>query len=146
MKPMSQDQTNCLLCNNHTETNHHFWRCPTLLPIIQDVFTHLATVAHDLISRDADKLSLCITDSIKYSNTFRWLHTNQPPSEEALLLIRSYVSHDLFHIFKTHFNTQKRAHTALMAFLHTSMIQVKSKFGNTFLLYGTMWNYQRATV
>lgn len=33
----------------------------------------------------------------------------------------------LFHIFKTHFNTQKRAHTALMAFLHiydSSQIQI----------------------
>ncbi|PKK67335.1 hypothetical protein RhiirC2_783635 [Rhizophagus irregularis] len=104
------------------ETNHHLWRCHNILPHIphiREVFKYLAVEAENIIRKDADKLSLCISDSIKYSNTFNYIHRD---SDEDILHIRSYVTHDLSHIFKSHFNTQKSAHKAIMAFLHVSLL------------------------
>ncbi|EXX71702.1 hypothetical protein RirG_076130 [Rhizophagus irregularis DAOM 197198w] len=68
-----KDNINCMLCHNNSETNDHdLWKCPSLLPHIRSAFQELAILAQDILHKDADKLNLCITDTIKYSNVFCW--------------------------------------------------------------------------
>ncbi|PKY59899.1 hypothetical protein RhiirA4_483032 [Rhizophagus irregularis] len=91
------------------ETNHHIWRCPVILPRLRAAFLQLAIEADKIIRRDADKLSSCITDSIAYADTFSWAYKDLPPSNEAILLIRSYITHSLFGMFRVHFSTNSGA-------------------------------------
>ncbi|CAB5197636.1 unnamed protein product [Rhizophagus irregularis] len=84
-----------------TEINEHIWKCCELLPHIRDTFRNLATIAQGILNKEADKLNLCITDTIKYSNIFRWsINDNTPITDNALLLLRSYVSEDLYLSFQ----------------------------------------------
>ncbi|PKY52718.1 hypothetical protein RhiirA4_470530 [Rhizophagus irregularis] len=103
-EPTSNKHTKDVSWKIKTSTN----TLPTL-DILNRNYPNLIQVAGKILRENADKLSLCITDSLKYSNTFQWIYKDLPPSEDAILLIRSYVTQDLYHIFKVHFNTQKEA-------------------------------------
>ncbi|GBC36759.2 uncharacterized protein OCT59_002998 [Rhizophagus irregularis] len=92
------------------------------------------------------KFSLCITDSLKYSNTFQWIYKDLPPSEDAILLIRSYVTQDLYHIFKVHFNTQKEANRALMAFLQLSLQLIKLNVWKKRSVIWKQWKLSQGTI
>ncbi|PKY59552.1 hypothetical protein RhiirA4_482374 [Rhizophagus irregularis] len=91
------NDTRCLLCKCSTETNEHIWKCPELLPHIRLCFRELAENAQIILHKYADKLNLCITDSVKYLNTFRWaFRTNEELTDNAILLLRLYISEDLY--------------------------------------------------
>lgn len=123
-----KDQTNCLLCDNAIETNEHLWRCASLLPHIRTSFQELADCAQEILRKDADKLNLYITDSIKYSNTFRWsLRSEETITDNAILLLRSYVSEDLYRSFRTHFNTYVATVKSSLKFMDLSGRLIKQK-------------------
>uniref|UniRef100_U9UUL7 Uncharacterized protein n=1 Tax=Rhizophagus irregularis (strain DAOM 181602 / DAOM 197198 / MUCL 43194) TaxID=747089 RepID=U9UUL7_RHIID len=103
--------------NNHeaaTKTNDHIWSYPLLANDIRAGFKHLGNSLIAILTKNADKLSLCISDSVKYSKTFRWAYIH--PS--AVLLLRSYVTNDLYHIFRMHINKIKHIERLLLPFLH----------------------------
>ncbi|EXX64464.1 hypothetical protein RirG_142450 [Rhizophagus irregularis DAOM 197198w] len=121
-----KDDTKCMLCNSAEESNDHIWKCPTLLPHIRSTFRLLADQAQTFLQKYADKLNLCITDSIKYSNTFCWSFYNDAPiTDNATLLLRSYVSEDLFRTFRTHFLTQGATIKAILKFMETARCLIK---------------------
>ncbi|PKY57390.1 hypothetical protein RhiirA4_478427 [Rhizophagus irregularis] len=80
----------------------------------------------ELLNEHADKHSLLINDSIKYSKTFRWAFRNEDLHPAALLLLKSYVSHDLVGIFRAHFNSIKTVKRFILPFLHTCSITFKT--------------------
>lgn len=53
-----------------------------------DAFLHLASILQAILQREADKLSICVPDTIKYSKTFKWAFKQQPITIEAILLMR----------------------------------------------------------
>ncbi|PKY17509.1 hypothetical protein RhiirB3_430153 [Rhizophagus irregularis] len=99
-----KDENNCLFCNDTPETNHHIWTCPVTYTIIQECFVILGDRLIEIIKRKADKLSLVVSDSIKYSKTFRWSYRKEPIHPVALLLLKSYITNDMVGIFRSHFN------------------------------------------
>lgn len=112
------DCTKWLLCDNETEISNHFWRCPVLYSTTKDAFLHLAWILQATLQREADKLSICVPDTIKHSKTFKWAFEQQPITMEAILLMRLYVTHDLFSIFTAHFNTHKSISSILLPLLN----------------------------
>lgn len=108
-----------LLCDNETETNNHFGnvQCSTQLLKTRS-FTSLAWILQATLQREADKLSICVPDTIKHSKTFKWAFEQQPIKMEAILLMRLYVTHDLFSIFTAHFNTHKSISSILLPSLN----------------------------
>ncbi|RGB33902.1 hypothetical protein C1646_761191 [Rhizophagus diaphanus] len=64
----------CFFCKEAPETNSHIWVCPTLYPTIQTMFRHLGSQLMTNLTEHAEKHSLTIMDSIKYSKTFRWAY------------------------------------------------------------------------
>ncbi|PKC66601.1 hypothetical protein RhiirA1_459506 [Rhizophagus irregularis] len=84
-------------------------KCSTLsLPMLDILNRNFPKLLNDLtlcllcksniLQESADKSSLCITDSVKYSPTFRWAFHNESIHQSVLLLLRSYVT-DLYDIF-----------------------------------------------
>ncbi|CAB4409384.1 unnamed protein product [Rhizophagus irregularis] len=67
-----KDRMNCLLCDTVNESNIHLWECPQLYDKIRNCFIVMGDKLIDLLKIHADRLSLVIVDSIKYSKTFRW--------------------------------------------------------------------------
>lgn len=69
---------------------------------------------------------MSISDTIKYSSTFLWaLRKDRIPSEippDALLLVRSYMTADLYHIFRSHIDKQKSILSHLFEFLHICLM------------------------
>jgi hypothetical protein len=122
-----KNDTKCMLCNSEEESNDHLWKCPSLLRHIRSTFQLLAEHAQNILHKYADKLNLCITDSIKYSNTFRWsFGINEPMTDYAILLLRSYVSEDLFRTFRVHFNSQGATIKAILKFMEIAVRLIKS--------------------
>ncbi|PKC03923.1 hypothetical protein RhiirA5_423012 [Rhizophagus irregularis] len=79
-------------------------------------------------------------------STFLLLLEDLPPSEDAILLIRSYVTQDLYHIFKVHFNTQKEANRALMAFLQLSLQLIKLNVWKKRSVIWKQWKLSQGTI
>ncbi|CAB5212412.1 unnamed protein product [Rhizophagus irregularis] len=125
---ITDKDTNCLLCNNTLEMQTHLWTCPVLLPHIRETFKELAIIAQGILQKNADKLNLCITDSIKYSYTFRWsLRDNETITDNAILLLRSYITEDLYRSFRTHFNTHKSTIKFLLEFVDVACRLIKGR-------------------
>ncbi|PKC59796.1 hypothetical protein RhiirA1_468931 [Rhizophagus irregularis] len=61
---------------------------------------NLAKIAKEILIKHMDKLSLYITDSIEYSSIFKWMFKDLSISVEALLLLHSYISEDLYQSFR----------------------------------------------
>ncbi|PKY50670.1 hypothetical protein RhiirA4_467264 [Rhizophagus irregularis] len=120
------DILNCFLCNNVPESNEHLWNCVNLRDEIKNCFLTLGQQLMDLLNAHADKHSLLINDSIKYSKTFRWAFRNEDLHPAALLLLKSYVSQDLVGIFRAHFNSIKTIIRFLLPFFYTCSITFKS--------------------
>lgn len=121
-----KDTTNCLFCHDTPETNNHLWTCPDTRSLIVDCFITLGNILIDLLRNHADKLSLVISDSVKFSPTFRWAYRNEEIHPVALLLLKSYITNDLVGIFRSHFNTSKTILRLLLPFMHTCSISFKS--------------------
>lgn len=126
-----QGCTLCLLCNAMEDSNAHFWSCPALSYDISSVFTHLSQHLFDLLTRYGDKLTFSIQDSINYSNTFSWVlrdkSLNLSPTlpTTSLLLLRSYISSDLYYIFRIHFRYQRTLMTHLLTFMDYASTLIK---------------------
>ncbi|PKY61502.1 hypothetical protein RhiirA4_522559 [Rhizophagus irregularis] len=61
-----------------------------------------ATFGNDLITlitKHADKHSLLVSDSIKYSKTFRWAYRDEEIHPVALLLLKSFITNDMIFYF-----------------------------------------------
>lgn len=116
-------QTNCLLCNSVPDSNQHLWNCPELYEPIKNVFTNLASQLISLLNQHADKLTLCIPDSVKFSPTFHWAHRNP----NAILLLRSYVTNDLYKIFSFHITRQQQIFNVIFPFLQECSQSFKKK-------------------
>ncbi|CAB4476810.1 unnamed protein product [Rhizophagus irregularis] len=56
---------------------------------------------------------------------------HQPITIEAILLMRSYVTQDLFNIFQAHFNTYKNISNILLPFLQITLVEIKTKVWKT---------------
>lgn len=137
------NETTCLLCRTTIETNEHIWKCDALMPYIRTCFISLSQIAQDILNKDADKLNLCITDSIKYSSTFCWaFNTDLPMSDDALLLLRSYVTEDLYKSFWIHFNHHKSAAKAVLKFMALSTDRIKSHVWNVRFQAWKQWKRQ----
>ncbi|PKY49035.1 hypothetical protein RhiirA4_422638 [Rhizophagus irregularis] len=138
------DDTNCLLCNDALETNAHLWHCPALLPHIRSTFQELAEQAQIILHKYADKLNLCIMDSIKYSDSFQWsFNLNDDITDNAILLLRSYVSEDLYQKFRSHFNTHKATVDALLKFMSISCQLIKR---NIWKVRSAAWKQKKRTL
>lgn len=95
------------------ESNEHFWNCSQLFPITKERFKQLANHLTQTLIKHADKASLTAPDTLKFSDTFGWclneltssFSVQQIPFQ-GLLLLRSYVSMDLYNIFRLYFLTQ----------------------------------------
>ncbi|PKC05193.1 hypothetical protein RhiirA5_378822 [Rhizophagus irregularis] len=120
------DKLDCFFCNNDMETNEHIWTCPQTRVIIMNIFMKLGQDLINLLNKQADKHSLIINDSVKYSKTFRWAFRNEPIHPAAILLMKSYVTRDLVGIFRSHFNTIKTITTLLLPFIHHCSMTFKS--------------------
>ncbi|PKY63202.1 hypothetical protein RhiirA4_491365 [Rhizophagus irregularis] len=90
-----KDRTQCLLCENHVETNNHLWECPDNYESIKLCFMQMGDNLIKLLNSQADRLSLVVSDSIKYSPTFKWAYRSDPIHPVAILLLKSYISNDL---------------------------------------------------
>ncbi|GET65650.1 hypothetical protein GLOIN_2v1790609 [Rhizophagus irregularis DAOM 181602=DAOM 197198] len=88
--------------------------CPDLKETIKDVFIRLGNQLINLIRQHTDKHSLIISDSVKYSPTFRWAFRNEPSYTPGG---RSYITNDLVSICN-HFNTIKTILKRLLPFVH----------------------------
>ncbi|CAB4424282.1 unnamed protein product [Rhizophagus irregularis] len=123
---LPEDKLNCFFCADNLETNEHFWTCPQMRDMIIKIFKRLGQDLIILINKYADKHSLLINDSIKYSQTFRWAYRNEPIHPAAILLMKSYVSRDMVGIFRSHFTTIKTITTLLLPFIHHCSLIFKS--------------------
>uniref|UniRef100_U9TVR6 Uncharacterized protein n=1 Tax=Rhizophagus irregularis (strain DAOM 181602 / DAOM 197198 / MUCL 43194) TaxID=747089 RepID=U9TVR6_RHIID len=90
-----KDNINCLFCLNTPESNHHLWICPETRSLIRNCFITLGNTLIDLLTKNADKLSLVVPDSVKISPTFRWAYRNEEIHPVALLFLKSYITNDL---------------------------------------------------
>lgn len=95
----------------------------------------MATVAQEILQKDTDKLNFCITDSIKYSNTFHWSFDDDSSiTINAKLLLRSYISEDLYQSFQFHFTVEIFAFlikTNVWKFRSLALKQRKAQHGIT---------------
>ncbi|GBC33961.2 hypothetical protein GLOIN_2v1780032 [Rhizophagus irregularis DAOM 181602=DAOM 197198] len=64
---IGNNSTLCFFCDNIMESNDHLWTCSEIRDIIIDCFKRIGYKLIDLIRQHADKHSLTITDSIRYS-------------------------------------------------------------------------------
>lgn len=113
------------MCNSAPEKNHHLWRCPSLLPHIRATFTQLASDADNIIRKEAiNSLFVLLT----------------PPSVEAILL--TYVTHDLFRVFKAHLILTKtlKKHLWVSYLLHNHLSN-QILYGNIDPRVGNNGNY-----
>lgn len=115
----------CLLCNNFSDSNSHFWRCPANFDRTSDTFRSLASYLNELIVSNGDSITLTYSDTIKYSETFNWvLHPTHFISSSTaftpfvLLFLRGYVTNDLFNIFRKHFSSKQRSLHFIFQFMH----------------------------
>ncbi|PKY59553.1 hypothetical protein RhiirA4_515610 [Rhizophagus irregularis] len=120
-----KDRTQCLLCRNHIESNIHLWECPENYDIIKSSFTQMGDALIKLLNTHADRLSLVISDSIKYSQTFKWAYRSEPIHPVALLFLKSYISNDLLGIFRSHINTMKLILKIIMPYMQECSILIK---------------------
>ncbi|CAB5181195.1 unnamed protein product [Rhizophagus irregularis] len=120
-----KDRTQCPSCHNHVETNIHLWECPDNYELIKSSFIQMGDILIDLLKSHADRLSLVISDSIKYSPTFRWAYRSEPIHPVAFLLLKSYISNDLLGIFRAHINTMKHIVKLIMHYMHQCSILIK---------------------
>jgi hypothetical protein len=93
---------------------------------IRTVFTQLANKLIDLLRQHADKLSLCISDSVKYSPTFRWAFREEPILMLYFYYILMLPMNDLYGIFSIHIIKQKQITALLLPFLHQCSSAFKS--------------------
>ncbi|PKY31494.1 hypothetical protein RhiirB3_449119 [Rhizophagus irregularis] len=91
----STNNINCLFCLNTPESNHHLWICPETRSLIRNCFITLGNTLIDLLTKNADQLSLVVPDSVKFSPTFRWAYRNEEIHPVALLFLKSYITNDL---------------------------------------------------
>ncbi|EXX67215.1 ribonuclease H-like domain-containing protein [Rhizophagus irregularis DAOM 181602=DAOM 197198] len=120
-----KDRTQCLSCQNHVETNIHLWECSDNYELIKSSFIQMGDILINLLKSHADRLSLVISDSIKYSPTFRWAYRSEPIHPTAFLLLKSYISNDLLGIFRAHINTMKHIVKLIMPYMHQCSILIK---------------------
>ncbi|PKY59297.1 hypothetical protein RhiirA4_481908 [Rhizophagus irregularis] len=120
-----KDRTQCLLCHNHIESNIHLWECPENYDIIKSSFIQMGDSLINLLNTHADRLSLVISDSIKYSQTFKWAYRSEPIHPVALLLLKSYISNDLLGIFRSHINIMKHIIKIIMPYMQQCSILIK---------------------
>ncbi|PKY62352.1 hypothetical protein RhiirA4_526615, partial [Rhizophagus irregularis] len=121
-----KDRTQCLLCDDHIETNNHLWECPNNYDIIKSSFIQMGDNLIKLLNTHADRLSLVISDSIKYSPTFKWaIYRSEPIHPVAILLLKSYISNDLLGIFRSHINTMKHIVKLILPYMQECSILIK---------------------
>ncbi|PKY45935.1 hypothetical protein RhiirA4_460671 [Rhizophagus irregularis] len=120
-----KDRTQCLLCDNHIESNNHLWECPKNYDIIKTIFIQMGDSLIKLLNTHADRLSLVIPDSIKYSQTFKWAYRSEPIHPVAILLLKSYISNDLLGIFRAHINTMKYIIKILLPYMQQCSLLIK---------------------
>ncbi|PKK62353.1 hypothetical protein RhiirC2_759678, partial [Rhizophagus irregularis] len=58
----------------------------------------------DLLNKNADKLSLLINDSVKFSKTFRWAYRDEEIHHAAILLLKSFITNVYFDHTSIHKN------------------------------------------
>lgn len=80
-----QDRTDCLLCSSATESNAHFWSCPTLLPLIRTSFVSLASKLEDILKDYSDQLTWSIKDSIVFYHFLLGFYVLPPIATTSLL-------------------------------------------------------------
>ncbi|CAB4403686.1 unnamed protein product [Rhizophagus irregularis] len=120
-----KDRMNCLLCDTVNESNIHLWECPQLYEKIRNCFIVMGDKLIDLLKIHADRLSLVIVDSIKYSKTFRWAYRSEPIHPVAYLLLKSYITNDLVGILRSHMNTMKSINNILMLYMQICSLMIK---------------------
>ncbi|PKY54819.1 hypothetical protein RhiirA4_473838 [Rhizophagus irregularis] len=120
-----KDRTQCLLCEDHIETNNHLWECPNNYDTIKSSFIQMGDNLIKLLNTHADRLSLVISDSIKYSQTFKWAYRSDPIHPVAILLLKSYISNDLLGIFRSHINTMKHIVKVILPYMQECSILIK---------------------
>ncbi|PKY57665.1 hypothetical protein RhiirA4_478875 [Rhizophagus irregularis] len=94
----------------------------------------------ELLNTHADKLSLVITDSVKYSKTFRWAYRSEPIHPVALLLLKSYISNDLIGILRLHINTMKNIIKIMLPYMQICSIIIKT---DLWKVRNQLWKTQR---
>lgn len=94
----------------------------------------------ELLKKNADKLSLLITDSVKFSKTFRWVFRNEEIHPVTILMLKSFVTNDIIGIFKSHFNTQKTILRFLLPFIHDCNLMFKTRIWK---IRNEKWKIQR---
>lgn len=92
-----------------------------------------------ILQESADKSSLCITNSVKYSPTFRWAFHNESIHQSVLLLLRSYVT-DLYDIFSIHINKKRTLNVFFSPFSMIVVMQLNQIFGKYVPIYGKIGN------
>ncbi|CAB4435335.1 unnamed protein product [Rhizophagus irregularis] len=126
-----KDRTQCLLCEDHVETNNHLWECPDNYDTIKLCFMQMGDNLIKLLSNKADRLSLVVSDSIKYSPTFKWAYRSDPIHPVAILLLKSYISNDLVGIFRSHINTMKQIVNLILPYMQECSILIKLNIWKT---------------
>ncbi|CAB4436858.1 unnamed protein product [Rhizophagus irregularis] len=120
-----KDRMNCLLCDTVNESNIHLWECPQLYDKIRNCFIVMGDKLIDLLKIHADRLSLVIVDSIKYSKTFRWAYRSEPIHPVAYLFLKSYITNDLVGILRSHMNSTKSINNILMPYMQICSLMIK---------------------
>ncbi|CAB5192257.1 unnamed protein product [Rhizophagus irregularis] len=119
------NHTTCLFCEKEQESNYHLWICNDTRDIIRECFITIGNILIELLEKNADKLSLLISDSVKFSKTFRWAFRNEDIHPVAVLMLNSFVTNNIVGIFRSHFNTQKTILRFLLPFIHRCNIIFK---------------------
>lgn len=104
---IGNNSTLCFFCDNIMESNDHLWTCSEIRDIIIDCFKRIGYKLIDLIRQHADKHSLTITDSIRYSRrsvgrfvinlSTRWLFFFWNHISFVIILIRPRICISTFY-------------------------------------------------
>ncbi|PKK71530.1 hypothetical protein RhiirC2_778276 [Rhizophagus irregularis] len=120
-----KDRTQCLLCNNTTDSNTHFWECPNNYERTRACFIALGDKLIDLLNYHGEKLTSSIYNSVTNSNTFRWAFQSEHIHLVALLFLKSYISYDLVGIFCLHLKSMKNIIKILFPFIQICSLKFK---------------------
>jgi ribonuclease HI len=131
------NNTLCFFCKRHDD---HIWNCQEIRSQLSNEFDRLARFLEKLLIDNSDKLQISVHSTIKYSKTFRWTsHHSYDLPPEPTLLIKSYITDDLYSIFKAHFSHRKNLEKHLFIFMNECSSTFKSKFWKQRSLLWKAW-------
>lgn len=113
-----------------TKPMNNIWNCPFLFQTIKGCFLQLANSLEHVLTTHGDKLTSVVMDTIKTSSTFHWSFSpsdnDSPLPKHVILLLQSYITTDLYQIFRLHFKTLKPLQNHLLNFMHEATGLFKS--------------------